>query len=280
MKETKGFRMTETDLVVIRKISETGVQSSENLKATVLKDYGKVQTWRIPRRLVKQGWLVECRGDQNIFLGWRLNTRDYKVRTWLSQMLGTPIKRAPVYKTSFDHDQTLDRVITRLREAKVVEGYTPEHVLRSETSQRFWYMSDLEKRERVIAVPDAILDLNIKGKKIKVALELEVSRKSKKRIFQKLEHYLIHPDVAFTFYVIKGKRLLEDFQSAYRLVLETSLRVKISATKNGIYFSELQNILDQGPGAEFQGLDNSISMNSLSEGPPNEKETGISFSKK
>jgi hypothetical protein len=263
MKEIKGFRMTETDIEIIKMISESGVQSYENLKATVLKDYSKSQSWKIPKRLVKQGWLLESYGDRSTFLGWRLNTRDYKTRNWISQMLGTHVKRAPIYRTNFDHDQMLDRIIRSLRKAKVVEGFTPEHVLRRETAQRYWYMSDLEKRDRAIAVPDAILDLNIKGRSIKVALELEASRKSKKRIYDKLEHYLIHPELPFTFYVIKGKQLLEDFQSTYRLVLEKSLRVKLGPKMNGIYFSELQNILDNGPDAKFQGLDNDISLNSL-----------------
>jgi hypothetical protein len=197
-------------------------------------------------------------------LGWRLNTRDYKVRKWLDDRFPKPIKRAPVYRTSFDHDQTVDRVVTRLSEASVVEGFTPEQVLRSEVGRQCWHLTALERKEKRSAVPDAVLDLNVRDSPMKVALELELSRKTKKRIFQKLEHYLIQSEYKFTFYVLKGMPLLELFYSLYRETLEKSIHVKCRKEKNGIYFSTLENIFENGPDAKFRGLDNAISLNELS----------------
>jgi hypothetical protein len=156
------------------------------------------------------------------------------------------------------------REIQRLLEkSSAIQSWVPEQKLKQELLARFHYLHAQGKGEKLGGLPDAILNLRSDGEESRAALELELTQKSKRRLFRKFEGHITNPDYDFVFYIVEGRSLLDRLWEVYENVRENSSRVKSEKTQNGIYFIELSELRKSALKAEFKGIDDSFSFQDL-----------------
>jgi hypothetical protein len=262
MENRKGFRMTKTDETIIRRISENGFQSFLELRKDILKDYGRTSSWDLLKRLVRNRYLNECRGDGDRLLGWRINSRSQKVLSMLP-IVDTPRPRAPVYRSSYDHDIALRSIRRSLLDCKAVQSWKAEHELKPEVCRRYALLSPELRGKKMGMIPDAVIRLALKDGVHNVALELELTQKSKKRLYEKIERYVVDPDFRMTLYIAKREHLFNLLQSIYREVLSTSTKAKVCRSRNGIYFATLEDLEANGKNTVFHGLRDKFTLSDL-----------------
>ena len=216
------------------------------------------------RKLVRMGRLSVSRGDEGEIRGWYLTPKER--RLFAASGLdrdGTATSRAPSYATSYSHDTIVREVQQILKDSPAVQQWVPEHVLRSELMQRYYYLHGCDKSDKIAGLPDALIHLKSNGKDSVAALEVELTQKSKKRLLRKLESHILNPAFQFVFYVVEGIPLLNILRSVYAEVTEQSLRVKFSKRQNGIFFVDLAKLRSEKLDALLEGITDSFSLNDL-----------------
>ena len=259
----KGFSASETDLYIIGKVAREGFQTYQELHTGKLKDWPKSSLWRRLKRLVQEGCLQKGKDDKGRALGWSINHRDISKHFKLPEQVSEDAKRAPVYKTAYTHDLTLRLIKAVLGESSAVVRWVPEHVLKTEVMREFHYLHPRDKRDKLIAVPDALLHLRSGGEASKAALELELTRKSKRRLYQKFENYVTSEEFDYAFFIAKDENLKHVLTDVYDEVIAQSMKVKITKQPNGIYFATLAAIQKQGLHAKFVSRHDSLSFAEL-----------------
>ena len=259
-----GHRLTTRDWAILRLIAKVGFQTYAELRLGPVRQASRAHSWVILKKLVEMSYLSEVRGDGDEIRGWSLapnGVREFeKYRDNESWAVGS---NAPRYRTSFRHDTILREIQGALSRSSVIRSWVPEQKLRQELLSRFHYLRAQDKSEKLGGLPDAILHLYSAGKESTAALELELTQKSKRRLFRKFESHITNSEYDYVFYVVEGAPLLDRLWAVYEDVRENSPRVKIERNQNGIYFVELSALRKNPLHAKFEGARDSFSLQDL-----------------
>jgi hypothetical protein len=215
------------------------------------------------KRLVRAGILTEAQSDSGGILGWSLSKSARSKYVFLGNENETYPKKGPVYRTSYIHDVKLRQVRKALEASPAITGWIPEHVLKAEMTSRYVYLHSSDRSEKMLTVPDALLLLRSDGKESKAALELELTQKSRKRLYKKIEAYIVTDDFEFAFFIASSAHLMSVLREVYQNVMQTSWRIKLRKKQNGIYFTMLENICTNGIHAEFVAVHDTFTFAEL-----------------
>ena len=249
----KGICLTVTDHAVLDRIGKQGFQSFKALSKGPLKSVSPKHAWKRLRQLKEAGLLCTVLTDGGMILGWTLAKAGIKRFPLLPQKGWNLEYRPPIYKTSFHHDEALREVRLAINNAPCIRKWVPEHVLKAQANRKLKYRNGKTSSDQRNAIPDALLTLRHNGVDYNAALEVELTRKSKRRLYLKLEDYVIRPDLSLSFFVVKGEDLLEILSNIYKEVLQRSFKAKLKTPQNGVYFIELSELLRDGVWAKFRG---------------------------
>ena len=147
--------------------------------------------------------------------------------------------------------------------SSAVSNWVPEHALKAIVMSKLKHLTRTERISRLELVPDGLFTLQDKLKRYKIALEVEMTRKSKKRMYRKIEAHLMSKNFDFVFFVLGPKVPSHFFSSMLDAVLATSPRVRFSEKQNGIYFCELEKLRTEKLGAKFNGKKDSIRISAF-----------------
>lgn len=255
--------MNPREKEILTAIGINGIQTYQELRKSTLGNYSRAHSWCVMKRLVKVGFLEEVISERGSILGWILSR---KGRTGLSK--GNPEKaeqilKSPHYASSFRHDALVRRVHTILEKSPVVEDWTPEWILRTNTLKQFGRLNSEDRKHLLFNLPDSILSIKSPHFSGQISLEVELSRKSNRRLVHRFESQILSGSFSFVLYLVEGARLTDRLKRIYRNVLETSSRIKTKERRNGIYFCELNDFLFKELGASFEGIKSSFTFKDL-----------------
>ena len=256
----KGRCYSASYLAVLEKIAQEGFQSYPELRNSVLQNMTRQNSWKVLKKLTHDEFVTPSRGDGGAILGWSLAPKGKNYLLEKGIQSNHLDSRHPTYKTSYVHDITLREVKNILTQSQRVSSWIPEHVIKAEAMRKFQFLNDNEKSSQLLTIPDGLFKFKAGGKVFTGALELEMTRKSKRRIRQKLESHMTHSDFDFAFFVVNGGPLLQVLWSIYNDVLLNSVETKFHNRLNGIYFTLLDNLRKHGPKATFAGKEDSFSF--------------------
>lgn len=259
----RKLRLTLMDHHVLQTIATNGFQTYAELRQGCLKEAGRTWAWDRLRRLSDENLLHECRDDKGALLGWALHPNTNTEVIGVDPETMKAAQRVPHYKTSFQHDLALRDVRSILIQSSAITRWIPEHALKREIARRYHYLTERLRREKLMSVPDALLHIKSGRTDSKAALELELTRKSKKRLSQKFEEYALSSEIGFAFFVVKGEKLLRFLSDVHRQTVSNSVRIKLSRRQNGIYFVEYSELKRRGLDAGFVGIEDRFTLREL-----------------
>jgi hypothetical protein len=264
MGRPKGPTLTAADHAAIQLIATEGFQTYHELSAGPLKDDNRTHRWDRMKRLVRMGLLRECHSDSGGILGWAIQPKGVGKHYAHAPQALQDAGKVPLYRTSFSHDVVLRRIKGYLTQSPAVTRWIPEHLLKAQVMREFQYFNHHDRREKLLLVPDALLHLQSGGTESKAALELELTQKARRRLYQKIEAYVVSEDFDYVFFVAKDENLKRLLLDVYREVVSRSTCVKIAKQQNGIYFSTLPLLQKHGVHAKFSGDHDTLSFADLS----------------
>jgi hypothetical protein len=259
----KGKRLSQKDLDVLHRIARKGFQSYPSLRSSLIKDMNRQHSWWFMKRLVKLGLLVESKGDLGGILGWSLSKAARKNLFLTEEEELRTDCNSPRYRGSFIHDEIVSEIEDMLRMSPLIKKWTPEHVVRKDVMTKLGYAGHDERASKLSKVPDALFEMDIGGSLRAVALELELARKARKRVYDRIEAHVINPEIDSVLFIVSDENHLQFLWDVYQDVLSHSFRVKLQPNQNGIYFSTLENLRTHRLRANFRGLDEIFSFESL-----------------
>lgn len=255
-------RLTERDKLVLKKIGLEGFQTIQELRKGPLGDVTREHSWALMKKLVYFGFLREIKGDGKTIRAWALTSLAQRE---LSELFspGAKIYQAPSFRDSLSHDVVVREVKDILGKSKAVTEWIPEHALKAQVMSRLKHLSATERISKLELVPDSLFTLRDKTKLYKIALEVELTRKSKKRLYKKIESHLVSKNFDFAFFVLGSNVPSHFFLSILNSVLETSSRVRFSEKQNGIYFCELKKIRAENLDVKFHGIKDAVKISTF-----------------
>ena len=249
---TKGrppqLSVTKRDYEILKTFVGENFISVPEIHSKHFKDLPRKAVWNRMKKLSSAGLLREYRGDLGALLGW------YVPRSG---------RRPPVYKTSFDHDMKVREVVSVFEKTPAFRSWCPAFAISGEIMRDTWRDSPEEKRQKGLEIPDGELELKIDGRRVKYALEVELTRKSLTRLYDKMEKLLLSKRYPVTFYVVRGRTLLRLLRRVEAHVLRSSFRLKLCDEPREIYYCELSEFEKEGIHAKFESRFNTLALEKI-----------------
>lgn len=232
---SKRIRLKPIDLQILRSIEEHGFRTNEELRLGVLKSYSRQWSWTIMKRLVQAGLIREVRQSGGELLGW---TPVLKARPEvLSQIAWPKIERGKIakYASSFHHDKEVRWALDQFQDIPAVKRIITESKLKQGLFTSIQGYSRRELNRLSAFIPDASIILRHMEYDYRVAIEVELTRKSNIRMRSKIEHYLTKSGYDFVIYICGDQKIFEHVRRNHQFVLQTSPAVKFAEKEVPIY---------------------------------------------
>ena len=191
---------TKRDLFLLEKLESFGVLSSQQIRELVFKGTDTRTVLRRLRLLKKRGYLFSSEGLPNGGLVWVLSKKG-------ALLFNIEGETKPINRNTLQHDVIVSDVRIQLEKLGVIASWTPEHILKKKASKTFreWEKS-LSRVGDPPIVPDSLFIIkNHWGEMRAVALELELSLKSKARYKKIFSQYKNKKELWCVWYVILNK---------------------------------------------------------------------------
>jgi hypothetical protein len=250
MKRQSRIRLTPTDIAVLRAVAPRRLETYAELRNAALSQVSRAHSWAILKRLVQHRFLTAIRSDGGGVLGWSLTPKAKRLAQVLDDLPEFP-QRAPVYKTSFHHDCVVREVRGVMEKSPAIRNWVPDHALQREFMRRMLEKGRRDSGENRLVIPDGIFEIQGPDGPTHGALEVEITQKSKERIYHKLEAHCVSQDFDYAFFVMRDEKLRDLFCEILAEVNRRSAWVRVARQVNGIYFTTLSEFRARGLHAPF-----------------------------
>lgn len=236
-------RLTERDFRILLFLGEHGCVSGTRVKSYFWSSSEK--SWAHTRRLralAEQGLIEKVTGDRSMHLGYGLTKKGrLAVRERYPGSVVSVLRRS--YQTQFEHDQKLIDVRKILEQSPLVKKFVAENELRAGAGSETKGFLNWQNK---LLVPDGIFTFQTPKQSLRVALEIEMTQKSKRRYRRIFRSHLLSKEWNLAIYVVKTKSLQKSLMETLEAVKGNDLEVRLAKIVNGIYFCSLEEFLSKG----------------------------------
>ena len=214
------------------------------------------------KKLVHAGFLTQIVGDHAMKLGYRITRKGIHYLPSEDLKCHALSIRRNAYRTGFDHDKLLLKIQDVFESSPLVSQFSGEHEVRQLLASRH---GKKENPKEGYKVPDSLFYLTTRKTSLTVAVELELSAKSKARYARIFRQVLISPDFQTVFYVVKNDQMKALMKQLLNEARTKDLVIQTATRKNSVYFATLNDLLEKKRDAVFEGQDSSFTLNALAE---------------
>ncbi len=199
-KKVNPPKPTERDLLLLEQLESYGVLSTQQIRELIFKGINTRTVLRRLRLLKQRGFIFSSEGLPNGGLAWILSKKS-------ASLFKHDIETKMINKNTLQHDVAISSIRIQLERLKIAESWTSEHILKKEVARSVY-----EKRENSLSyvdeppiVPDSLFITKHEGEMKAVALELELSLKSKARYKKIFSQYKEKEKIWFVWYVVLNR---------------------------------------------------------------------------
>ena len=206
-KQTSVPNPTKRDLLLLETLESYGVLSTQQIRELIFKGINTRTVLRRLRLLKQRGFIYSTEGLPNGALAWVLSKRS-------SRRLKHDIDIKIINKNSLQHDVAVSSIRIQLERLKIAESWTPEHVLKKEVMKSL-YEERSSYRDDPPIIPDSLFITKYEEEMRAVALELELSLKSKERYKKIFYQYKQKEEIWFVWYVVLTRSMGESLSKLW-----------------------------------------------------------------
>lgn len=255
-------KITSRDRMILSLLGEYGCISAGRLKSHFWKTKPKSDTHYRRIGILKKHRLIEnVRGDGGITIGYRLTKKGKRFLLLGASLAAQSVLRKS-YRTDFEHDQLLIDLRSLFRESPLVGDFKTEAEVRSEL---FSEKTKLLHWESAPTIPDATFVFKAPGHQMRVAVELELTAKVKRRYARIFRSHLLSKNWQMVIYIVKDVNFQKRLMKILSDIKERDVQVKLASTINGIYFCSLGEFLGQQLNAKLTNGKREISLSQIAQ---------------
>lgn len=255
------IRLCSTDSDIVRYLAENRFGTRSDLISAISTLSEKSNMNRTLGRLRSYGMIEVMSGDSNCHLGYRLTKKGLLFAR--DNLLVSPelLRSRPSFRSQYDHDRIVAEARRVLCSSPVVSDFKTELELRSKLGREKFQLTNDQEREW--KVPDGLFTLKTKKGSMRVALEIELSQKSKARYQKIIKSILIARKFEIVFFLCRNSKLMELISKEVSESRRTNPIVRASNRSNGIYFCTLDMLRNNGNDAHWCGEKNRFSISEI-----------------
>ena len=256
----KESNLTHRDKDILVYLLENKFADAESIRIQFWDSSVSKLHYRRLRLLQKRGLIEVFTKDGSNCSLFRLSSKGKRILAILGINTQPYGRVRAIYRSPFEHETAVRHVRDTLQKSSLVSNFIPERKVRAILGGKYGKQSPSQERYKV---PDGMFSLQAQGKIFRVALEVEMTLKSKKRYRNSFECLLTSPDFDLIFFVVKDKPTREKLMSHVTEAKARSLALKFAKRINGCYFALLSDVLSKSLLAAFTGENSSFSLNGL-----------------
>ena len=191
---------TERDLLLLEQLESYGVLSTQQIRELIFKGINTRTVLRRLRLLKQRGFIFSSEGLPNGGLAWVLSKKS-------ALLFKHDIDTKIINKNTLQHDVAISSIRIQLEKLKITESWTSEHILKKEVTRSIYEgrRNSLCYMDEPPIVPDSLFITKHEGEMKAVALELELSLKSKARYKKIFSQYRKKEKIWFVWYVVLNR---------------------------------------------------------------------------
>lgn len=197
------MKVTQRDQALLIKLSSYGILSTKQVGFYFFPTVALTTVLRRLRMLETENYLKRITGLENHELLWTLTEKGAAIgkvslpkRRWSKNML--------------EHDYKLLCLRLKLEGAGISESWTPEHKIRSMIFKKYG-LRGIKQR----LVPDGLMSVDVNGKKESIAIEMELTLKSKRRYRNLFNLYRQNSGIYAVWYVATSMAILKQVKEQW-----------------------------------------------------------------
>ena len=193
-KKTSVPQPTKRDLLLLETLESYGVLSTKQIRELIFKGINTRTVLRRLRLLKQRGFIYSSEGLPSGALAWTLSKRSSRL----------DLETKVINKNSLQHDVAVSSIRIHLERLKIAESWTSEHILRKEVIKAHYEerRSSLSYMDDPPLIPDSLFITRHEGEMKAVALELELTLKSRERYKKIFSQYKEKEKIWFVWYVV------------------------------------------------------------------------------
>lgn len=189
------MKLTPRDQKMIGMISRYGLMSTTQIRTRFFPNSSISATRRRLRKLEAKNYLRRITGHEDGLLGWVVTL--FSAKTFAFKAIKTRFN-----KNTLEHDLAISELRQRMEASFKIHLWINEHYLKSTKPKHpdaFRKIAD--------SVPDSLISVETNAGPRIIALEMELSRKSKSRYFRIFERYGQRTNVNWIWYIVESEGL-------------------------------------------------------------------------
>lgn len=256
-------RITGRDKMILNLLAEFGCVTPKTIQSQIFKENDKTKNHFRRFRILRQHKLIQqVLRDDGAVLGYELTKKGKHFLKLGGNNENEAFTKS--YRTDFFHDQTLVKVKGIFVSCPEVSGYKSEGKIRKEISRRTSSLLHWEKRGNI---PDSYFELKMPDRVLRVAVELELSDKSRRRYERIFRNHLLSQSWDLVIYLVKDATLKNYLLSLLQTSKDRDIQVRVAKMINGVYFGELDDFLKNGLDVKLTNGRRELSFKELAQMP-------------
>lgn len=229
------MEITSRDIKLFICLSKYGMLSTRQIGAKLFDSIATTTVLRRLRLLESKGYLKRVLGLESHEILWALSGKG-------SVTASVPLPKRHWSKNMLEHDHSLTSLRLALEGVGVAHSWLPEHEIRSTIFKKHGFRGIKERN-----VPDGFMGVDVGGKMLSVAIELELTLKNQGRLRKTLRRYLEKDGLYALWYVASTKSILDSVYRQWVFCGGTRSSIKF-------YASVLSEVLEQPLMARLMGI--------------------------
>ncbi len=255
-----NFMLTPRDLDILVYLAKYGVSTRKNLHSLFWKTKVSSNTHhRRIRQLIDAGFIVHiCKYTQG--LGLKLTIKGHRFLKKHDHAGYSFEYLQKNYGSDFKHDETLVRILDAFEENKCVK-----EIIHEKDIARFFSSNknSIITIESLRTFPDALVLMDVKNIDRYFTIELELSRKSKKRYKKIIKSHLLEQKWDFILYIVEDKSIEKVIKETLKELKERDFDVHKKELHNVFYFADLDTFLKEKSDTIFKSDNHQFSLNEI-----------------
>lgn len=257
----KNIKLQHRDLKILAYIdSQNFAQVSEIYEKFFTSKKGSAYHYKRLKKLEEAQLIEKIMGLNGHTAGYSLIKKGYQA-LGVNNSYELPIKaQANRFIRSYNHDCLVHKVKNILLTSNLVSGFIPEKKLSAQLLRNTKIRSEYKKGDKI---PDGFFTLNLSGERQSVALEVELSLKSKERYEKIFTKHSLTKYWNTVFYVVKDEPLRQKLLSYLAEIKEKVFLLRTHKEQNDIYFALVDEVLNKKLLADFIDKDVRFNLHDL-----------------
>jgi hypothetical protein len=249
------------DARILEFLAKNGFASVRGLEREFFGGIAHRNHYRSIVRLSDKGLVERLLGDGDEILGYKLSRKGLRLLKAIAGEKFAIQKPPQQFRTQYDHDELLIGIRSIFEKCPAVSAFQSEQTVREHLARSYGYS---EKEGAGYKVPDAIFELKTPNGEFKVALELELTQKSKLRYRKILKQLALSQDWDTVFFISKDQTISNAIQGTLKDLRVKDAELSFAKNSSGFYFANLTEFEREKENCAFLGEGKSFSLRELS----------------